>query len=74
MSLITLQNVDYGVGGPLLLDHVDGGLSAEQTRQALAANTEAHYSIEELSIAEAFDELPEDVRRRLARGERGQVR
>jgi NADH-quinone oxidoreductase subunit C len=44
---------------------------AEQTRQALAANPEAHYSMEELSIAEAFDELPEDMRARLARGERG---
>jgi NADH-quinone oxidoreductase subunit C len=44
---------------------------AEQTRQALAANPEAHYSLEELSIAEAFDELPADMRQRLARGERG---
>ena len=44
---------------------------AEQTRQALAANPEAHYSLEELSIAEAFDELPGDMRERLARGERG---
>ena len=47
---------------------------AEQTRQALAANPEAHYSMEELSIAEAFDELPEDMRERLARGERGFLR
>jgi len=44
---------------------------AEQTRQALAANPEAHYSMEELSIAEAYDELPADMRERLARGERG---
>ena len=44
---------------------------AEQTRQALAANPEAHYSLEELSIADAFDELPPDMRERLARGERG---
>jgi NADH-quinone oxidoreductase subunit C len=44
---------------------------AEQTRQALAANPEAHYSLEELSIAETFDELPPDMRERLARGERG---
>ena len=44
---------------------------AEQTRQALAANPEAHYSMEELSIAEAYDELPSDMRERLARGERG---
>ncbi|HET7602161.1 MAG TPA: NADH-quinone oxidoreductase subunit C [Gemmatimonadales bacterium] len=44
---------------------------AEQTRQALAANPEAHYSLEELSIAEAFGELPKDMQERLARGERG---
>jgi NADH-quinone oxidoreductase subunit C len=44
---------------------------AEQTRQALAANPEAHYSLEELSIADAFNELPADMRERLARGERG---
>jgi NADH-quinone oxidoreductase subunit C len=44
---------------------------AEQTWQALAANPEAHYSLEELSIAEAYDELPADMRERLARGERG---
>jgi NADH-quinone oxidoreductase subunit C len=47
---------------------------AEQTRQALAANPEAHYSLEELSIAEAFDELPGDMRERLARGERGYLK
>lgn len=65
----------YAEGHPLRKDFPLRGhfTRAEQTRQALAANTEAHYSIEELSIAEAFDELPEDVRRRLARGERGQV-
>jgi NADH-quinone oxidoreductase subunit C len=44
---------------------------SEQTRQALAANPEAHYSLEELSIAEAYQELPADMRARLARGERG---
>lgn len=66
----------YAEGHPLRKDFPLRGhfTRAEQTRQALAANTEAHYSIEELSIAEAFDELPEDVRRRLARGERGQVK
>lgn len=47
---------------------------AEQTRQALAANPEAHYSIGELTLAEAYDELPEDVKRRLVQGERGEVR
>ena len=44
---------------------------SEQTRQALAANPEAHYSLEELSIAEAYQELPAEMRARLARGERG---
>ncbi|MDX2122896.1 MAG: NADH-quinone oxidoreductase subunit C [Gemmatimonadota bacterium] len=47
---------------------------AEQTRQALGANAEAHYSLEELSIAAAYDELPADMKDRLARGERGVVR
>jgi NADH-quinone oxidoreductase subunit C len=46
---------------------------AEQTRQALAANPEAHYSLEELSIAAAYEELPADMKARLARGERGEV-
>jgi len=45
----------------------------EQTRQALAANPEAHYSIEELSIAEVYEDLPQDMRERLARGERGDI-
>jgi NADH-quinone oxidoreductase subunit C len=46
---------------------------AEQVRQALNANPEAHYSLEELSIVEAEGELPEDMRERLLRGERGVV-
>jgi NADH-quinone oxidoreductase subunit C len=44
---------------------------AEQTRQALAANPEANYSLEELSIADTYGELPKDMQERLARGERG---
>jgi NADH-quinone oxidoreductase subunit C len=44
---------------------------AEQTRQALAANPEAHYSLEELSIAAAYGELPKEMQERLAKGERG---
>lgn len=40
---------------------------AEQTRQALEANPEAYYSLEELSIADAYHELPLDVRERLAK-------
>jgi len=47
---------------------------AEQTRQALAGNPEAHYSLEELSIADAFHELPAEMRERLQRGERGYLR
>jgi NADH-quinone oxidoreductase subunit C len=46
---------------------------SEQTRQALAANPEAHYSLEELSIAEAYRELPVEMRERLGRGQRGEV-
>ena len=44
---------------------------AEQVRQALNANPEAHYSLEELSIADASGDLPDDMRERLRRGERG---
>jgi len=66
----------YAEGHPLRKDFpLRGHFSrAEQTRQALAANPEAHYSMEELSIAEAYSELPADVRDRLARGERGFLR
>ena len=65
----------YAEGFPLRKDFPLRGhfTRAEQTRQALAANPEAHYSIEELSIAEAYDELPDDVRRRLSQGDRGHV-
>jgi NADH-quinone oxidoreductase subunit C len=63
----------YAEGFPLRKDFpLRGHFSrAEQTRQALAANPEAHYSMEELSLAEAYGELPSDMRERLARGERG---
>jgi len=46
---------------------------AEQVHQALNANPEAHYSLEELSIAEAAGDLPDDMRERLRRGERGVI-
>ena len=46
---------------------------AEQVRQALNANPEAHYSMEELPIAEASGDLPDDMRERLRRGERGVI-
>ncbi len=63
----------YAEGYPLRKDFpLRGHFSrAEQTRQALAANPEAHYSLEELSIAETYAELPKEMQERLARGERG---
>lgn len=63
----------YAEGFPLRKDFpLRGHFSrAEQTRQALAANPEAHYSLEELSLADAYGELPNDMRERLAKGERG---
>ena len=66
----------YAEGYPLRKDFpLRGHFSrAEQTRQALGANPEAHYSLEELSIAEAYGELPKDMQERLARGERGFLR
>ena len=65
----------YAEGYPLRKDFpLRGRFSrAEQVRQALNANPEAHYSLEELSIAESFDELPADMRERLRRGERGKI-
>jgi NADH-quinone oxidoreductase subunit C len=65
----------YAEGHPLRKDFpLRGRFSrGEQVRQALNANPEAHYSMEELSIAEAQAELPADMRERLRQGERGQV-
>jgi NADH-quinone oxidoreductase subunit C len=62
----------YREGYPLRKDFpLRGRFSrAEQLRQALAANPEARYTMEELSIAQAFEDLPEDMRKRLATGER----
>ena len=62
----------YREGFPLRKDFpLRGRFSrAEQLRQALAANPEARYSMEELTIAQAFEDLPDDMRRRLAAGEK----
>jgi NADH-quinone oxidoreductase subunit C len=62
----------YREGYPLRKDFpLRGRFSrAEQLRQALAANPEARYSMEELSIADAFEDLPDDMRQRLNAGER----
>ncbi|MFN8582888.1 MAG: NADH-quinone oxidoreductase subunit C [Gemmatimonadaceae bacterium] len=62
----------YREGFPLRKDFpLRGRFSrSEQLRQALAANPEARYSMEELSIADAFEDLPSDMRRRLTGGEK----
>ena len=62
----------YREGYPLRKDFpLRGRFSrAEQLRQALSANPEARYSMEELSIADAFEDLPTDMRQRLRSGER----
>jgi NADH-quinone oxidoreductase subunit C len=63
----------YAEGFPLRKDFpLRGRFSrAEQVRQALNANPEAHYSLDELSIADAWGDIPDDMRERLQRGERG---
>jgi NADH-quinone oxidoreductase subunit C len=63
----------YDEGYPLRKDFpLRGRFSrAEQVRRALAADLSAHYSMDELSIAEAYDALPADVRDRLAAGREG---
>ena len=62
----------YKEGFPLRKDFpLRGRFSrSEQLRQALAQNPEAKYSMEELSIAEAFEDLPADMRQRLGSGEK----
>jgi NADH-quinone oxidoreductase subunit C len=62
---------DYKEGFPLRKDFpLRGRFSrAEQLRQALAANPEARYSMEELTIAAAFEDLPAEMRARLATGD-----
>jgi len=62
----------YKEGFPLRKDFpLRGRFSrSEQLRQALAQNPEARYSMEELTIADAFTELPQEMRERLSKGER----
>lgn len=61
----------YAEGHPLRKDFpLRGRFSrAEQLSQALRANPEAHYSMDELDIAEAYGDLPADMRARLDAGE-----
>ena len=63
---------NYREGFPLRKDFpLRGRFSrAEQLRQILSQNPEARYSMEEISVAEAFAELPEAMRKRLSSGER----
>ena len=62
----------YKEGFPLRKDFpLRGRFSrSEQLRQALAQNPEAKYSKEELTIADAFEDLPADMKRRLSKGEK----
>ncbi len=62
----------YKEGFPLRKDFpLRGRFSrSEQLRQALAANPEARYSMEELSIAQAYEDLPKEMRQRLSTGEK----
>ncbi|MCC7002632.1 MAG: NADH-quinone oxidoreductase subunit C [Gemmatimonadaceae bacterium] len=62
----------YKEGFPLRKDFpIRGRFSrSEQLKNALAANPEARYSMEELSIADAFEDLPLDMRKRIGGGER----
>ena len=57
----------YAEGHPLRKDFpLRGRFSrAEQVRQALSADLEAHYSMEELGLKDVSPLLPEDVRKRL---------
>ena len=62
----------YKEGFPLRKDFpLRGRFSrSEQLRQALSANPEARYSMEELDIAQAYEDLPDEMRRRLSKGEK----
>jgi NADH-quinone oxidoreductase subunit C len=62
----------YREGFPLRKDFpLRGRFSrSEQLSQALAQNPEAKYSMEELTIADAFEDLPDDMRKRLRSGEK----
>ena len=44
--------------------------TSKQLKQALAANPEARYSMDELSIAEAYGDVPRDMQERLRTGEK----
>jgi NADH-quinone oxidoreductase subunit C len=62
----------YAEGYPLRKDFpLRGRFSrSEQLRQALAAQPESRYSMTELTIADAFEDLPLEMRQRLAGGDK----
>ena len=62
----------YKEGFPLRKDFpMRGRFSrSEQLKNALAADPEARYSIEEIGVADAYGDLPVDMRKRLAGGEK----
>lgn len=62
----------YREGYPLRKDFpLRGRFSrSEQLRQALSGQPESRYSLDELSIADAFEDLPLDMRQRLSKGEK----
>ena len=62
----------YKEGFPLRKDFpLRGRFSrSEQLKQALSANPEARYSMDELSIADAYGDVPEEMQRRLRGGEK----
>ncbi len=63
----------YREGHPLRKDFpLRGRFSrSEQLRQALSTEPEANYSMEELTVAEAYAHLPNDMRQRLGAGPKG---
>jgi NADH-quinone oxidoreductase subunit C len=63
---------DYKEGFPLRKDFpLRGRFSrSEQLKQALNANPEARYSMEELTIADAYGDVPRDMQQRLRGGEK----
>ena len=63
---------DYKEGFPLRKDFpLRGRFSrSEQLKQALAANPEARYSMDELTIADAYVDVPEEMKKRLRGGEK----
>jgi NADH-quinone oxidoreductase subunit C len=65
----------YDEGYPLRKDFpLRGRFSrSEQVRRVLKGNPEAQYSLEEIDIAKKNTDIPDEMRQRILRGERGNV-